>query len=295
MQPAPQAPPASVDELSFEPQPFYVGDRVTARIVVRSDRQLTPPAAVAPGEWVVVHDVEVLPRSDGRWEVRIGFSSYQPGVLTLPAIDVGPFRLENIRAQATSLLAPAGAVPAVLQPPRRQMLLPGTRGALIGGVLALLVVPHLLVGGVLSLTRTARRWRAERARTLPRTRLERAVLRLQERAPQSSAAAAEAVSFYAQLSHLARDYLAARLQMPAHASTTRELRAALPALGLANGLGADLTAILETADRVKFAGRYSGAAEMQTVSQRLVILVQAIDADLERRSRMAAGAPHVER
>lgn len=275
------APPATVEELAFEPRRFHVGDRVTARVVVRSSRQLTAPLAVAPGDWVVVHGVETVPRSDGRWEVRVGFSSYRPGVLTLPPIDVGAFRLENIRVQAASLLPRDGDPPATLRPPRPQMLLPGTGGALLAGGIAVLVVPYLLVGGILTLTRSARRWQEERARALPRARLERAVRRLQAGSPRSIAAAAETVSFYAQLSHLARGYLAARLRIPAHASTTRELRTALPARGLPSALGVELTAILDTADRVKFAGRHSSAAEMQALSERLVTLVRAIDAELE--------------
>ena len=184
-------------------------------------------------------------------------------MLTLPPIDVGAFRLENIRVQAASLLPRAGEPPATLRPPRPQVLLPGTGGALLAGAIAVLVIPRLLVGGMLTVTRRARRWREERARALPRARLERAVRRLQAGSPRSLPAAAETVSFYAQLAHLARGYLAARLRIPAQASTTRELRAALPARGLPSALGAELTAILDTADRVKFAGRHSSAAEMQ--------------------------------
>ena len=283
--------PATVEELTFEPARFYVGDRVTARVVVRSSRQLAAPMAVAPGEWVVVHGVDTIPRSDGRWEVRVGFSSYRPGVLTLPPIDVGAFRLENIRVQAASLLSGEGAAPATLRPPRPQLLLPGTGGALLGAAAAVLTVPYLLVSVVLALARRARRWRQEQTRGLPRARLERAVRRLQASSPRSIAALAETVSFYAQLAHLTRDYLAARMRIPAHACTTRELQAALPGHGLDGALGAELTAILDTADRVKFAGRHSSAAEMQALSEQLIALVRVIDATLEG----AREGTHVER
>ena len=285
------AAPATVEELSFEPPRFHVGDRVTARVVVRSSRHLTAPAAVAPDEWVVVHRVDTVPRSDGRWEVRVGFSSYRPGVLTLPPIDVGAFRLENIRVQAASLLAGDRAPAPVLRPPRPQLLLPGTGGVLLGAAAAVLTVPYLLASGGLLLAARARRRRRQRARGLPRARLERAVRRLQASSPRSMAADAETASFYAQLAHLTRDYLAARMRIPAHACTTRELRSALPEHGLHGTPGTELTAILDTADRVKFAGRHSSAAEMQALSERLIALVQAIDAALE-----AAGEDaHVER
>lgn len=273
--------PATVEQLIFEPPRFYVGDRVTARVVVRSSRQLTAPAAVAPGEWVVVHGVDTVPRSDGRWEVRVGFSSYRPGVITLPPIDVGAFRLENIRVQAAALLSGERAAAATLRPPRPQLLLPGTRGALLTAAAAVLTVPHLLVSAGLVLARRVRRWRRDQARGLPRARLERAVRRLQASSPRSIAAVAETVSFYAQLAHLIRDYLAARTRIPAHACTTRELQAALPGHGLHGTPGAELTAILDTADRVKFAGRHSSAAEMQALSEQLIALVRVIDAALE--------------
>ena len=273
--------PATVEELTLVPPRFHVGDRVTARVVVRSSRQLTAPAAVAPDEWVVVHRVDTVPRSDGRWEVRIGFSSYRPGVLTLPPIDVGAFRLENIRVQAASLLSGDRAAPPVLRPPRAQLRLPGTGGVLLGAAAVVLTVPYLLASGGLLLAGRARRRRRQRARGLPRARLERAVRRLQASSPRSMAAAAETVTFYAQLAHLTRDYLAARLRIPAHACTTGDLRTALPGHGLHRALGAELTAILDTADRVKFAGRHSSAAEMQALSEQLVALVRAIDATLE--------------
>lgn len=282
---------ATVEELTFEPPRFYVGDRVTARVVVRSSRHLTAPAAVAPDEWVVVHGVDTVPRSDGRWEVRVGFSSYRPGVLALPPIDVGAFRLENIRVQAASLLSGDRDVAPVLRPPRPQLVLPGTGGVLLAVAAAVLTVPHLLVSGGLLLAGRARRRRRQRARGLPRARLERAVRRLQASSPRSMAADAETISFYAQLAHLARDYLAARMRMPAHACTTRELRSALPGHGLPGTLGTGLTAILDTADRVKFAGRHSSAAEMQALSEQLIALVQAIDAALEGAGEDA----HVER
>ena len=273
--------PATVEEVTFEPPRFYVGDRVTARVVVRSSRRLTAPAAVAPDEWVVVHGVDTIPRSDGRWEVRVGFSSYRPGVLALPPIDVGAFRLENVPIRAASLLSGDRAAPPVLRAPRPQLLLPGTVGVLLGAAAAVLTVPYLLVSGGLLLAGRARRWRQERARGLPRARLESAVRHLQASSPRSIAAADETVSFYAQLADLTRDYLAARMRIPAHACTTRELRTALPGHGLHATPGAELTAILDTADRVKFAGRHSSSGEMQALSEQLIALVREIDAALE--------------
>ena len=309
-------------EVRFEPAQFGVGDRVLARIVVRGAAPLSAPGTVAAGEWLSVHGVDVLPRTDGSWEVRVLFTSYRPGVGELPPIDVGPFRLTGIGFLTVSVLPRYGDVPPALRPPAAQMAVPGTAALLIGGALTVLVAPYLLVSGGLLLAGAGGRVRARRARTRPRLLLERGVQQLQsaataaiaagprpprghgrqrgQRHPRISASASasaappDAVAFYARLSHLARGYLAERLALPAHALTVRELRAALPEQGLPHGLGADLAAILDTADRVKFAGRGAGATEMRDAARQLVTLARAIDAILEERAARRRGGTDVE-
>ena len=318
-------------EVRFEPAQFGVGDRVLARIVVRGAAQLSAPGTVAAGEWLSVHGVDVLPRTDGSWEVRVLFTSYRPGVGELPPIDVGPFRLTGIGFLTVSVLPRYGDVPPALRPPAAQMAVPGTAALLIGGALTVLVAPYLLVSGGLLLAGAGGRVRARRARTRPRLLLERGVQELQSAATaataasgataasataatgasgatgasaataasasasaSASAAPPDAVAFYARLSHLARGYLAERLALPAHALTVRELRAALPEQGLPHGLGADLAAILDTADRVKFAGRGAGATEMRDAARQLVTLARAIDAILEERAARRRGGTDVE-
>ena len=307
------AAPERWQEVQFEPARFAVGDRVLARIVVRGAAQLTAPGTVAAGEWLSVHGVDVLPRTDGSWEVRVLFTSYRPGVGELPPIDVGPFQLTGIGFLTVSVLPRYGDVPLAVRPPAAQLAVPGTAALLIGGALAVLVVPYLLVSGGLLLAGAGGRVRARRARTRPRLLLERGVQQLQIAATaatavtgatgatgasaasaSASAAPPDAVSFYARLSHLARGYLAERLALPAHALTVGELRAALPEQGLPRGLGADLAAILDTADRVKFAGRGAGAAEMRDAARQLVTLARAIDAILEERAARRRGGTDVE-
>ena len=292
-----------VREVRFEPARFVAGDLVVARIVVHEAAELTAPDAVAGDDWLSVHDVEVLTRTDGNREVRVRFTSYRPGVGELPPIDLGPFQLTGIGFLTTSVLPRYGELPPALRPPAPQMAVPGTAALLVGGALAVLAVPYALVSGVLLLAGAGRRRRARRARTRPRKLLERAVQRLQAGDLDGGAGAAPAgagsvpgdpVSFHACLSRLARGYLAERLALPAHALTVRELRAALPEQGLPHGLGADLTAILEAADRVKFSGEGAGAGEMQAAARQLVTLARAIDAVLEERAARRRGATGVE-
>lgn len=284
--------PVGVQEVRFEPARFAAGDHVLARIVVAGSAPLTAPEKVAGGEWLSVHGVEAMARTDGSWEVHVRFSSYRPGVGELPPIDVGPMQLTGIGFLTTSTLPRYGEVLPTLRPPAPQMALPGTAALLAGGALALLSVPYLLVSGALLLAGAGRRVRARRIRARPRVLLERGVQRLQ--ADGAAAAAPDAVSFYARLSQLARGYLAERLALPAHALTVRELSAALPQRGLPHGLGADLTEILDTADRVKFAGRGAAAGEMRAAARQLVTLARAIDAILDERATPVRGGDGVE-
>ena len=289
-----------VQEVRFEPARFVAGDLVLARIVVHGTADLTAPVAVAGDDWLSVHDVEVLTRTDGNREVRVRFTSYRPGVGELPPIDVGPFQLTGIGFLTTSVLPRYGGAPPALRPPAPQMAVPGTAALVVGGALAVLVAPYPLVSGVLLLAGARRRRRARRARTRPRVRLERAVQRLQAGdldgtdGAGPASAAGDPVSFHARLSRLARGYLAERLALPAHAMTVGELRAALPEQGLPHGLGSDLTAILETADRVKFSGGGAAAGEMQAAARQVVTLARAIDAVLEDRAVRRRGATGVE-
>ena len=182
------AEPERGQEVRFEPAQFGVGDRVLARIVVRGAAQLTAPGTVAAGEWLSVHGVDVLPRTDGSWEVRVLFTSYRPGVGELPPIDVGPFQLTGIGFLTVSVLPRYGDVPLAVRPPAAQMAVPGSAALLIGGALAVLVVPYLLVSGGLLLAGAGGRVRARRARTRPRLLLERGVQQLQTAATAATAA-----------------------------------------------------------------------------------------------------------
>jgi hypothetical protein len=283
-----------VREVRFEPARFAAGDHVLARIVVTGGAELTAPEAVATDEWLSVHGVEVLPRTDGSWEVRVRFSSYRPGVGELPPIDVGPLQLTGIGFLTASVLPRYGEVLPALRPPAPQMAVPGTAALLAGGALTVLVVPYLLVSGVLLLTGAGRRAHTRRVRARPRVLLERAVQQLQANGANGTHGGTDADSFYVGLSQLAREYLAARLALPAHSLTVRELSAALPEQGVPHGLGADLTEILETADRVKFAGRGADGAEMQAAARQLVTLTRAIDAILEERAARVRGGNGVE-
>ena len=126
----------------------------------------------------MVHDLSLLPRGNDRWELRVTFSVFQAGVRTLPAIDLGSFRIENLKAQADSVLSVGdeGTVEA-LRPLHPQVAGPGPARAILLAALLILVAPTVVAKLSLRLLAAARRFVIQRAQALPRIRLERAVRR----------------------------------------------------------------------------------------------------------------------
>ena len=279
--------PVTIERITFVPSTFHVGDVVEARVDLYSSREPAQPSTADPGPWLVVHDLSLLPRGGGRWELRVTFSVFQAGVRTLPAIDMGSFRIENLKAQADSVLSVGdeGTVEA-LRPLHPQVAVPGTSSAILLAALVILVVPTIIAMLSLRLVATVRRFVTQRTERLPRIRLERAVRRQLARVQNDRAATAE--TFFVELSHNLRSYLEATLTIPAHASTTHELQDAFASKQLHAGHSRQLAAILATADRVKFGGDSAGKPEMVATGEQLITL----GGDMER--AQVAEASHVE-
>ena len=280
--------PVAIERITFVPSTFHVGDVVEARIDLRSSQQPAEPSAENPGPWLVVHDLSLLPRGNDRWELRVTFSVFQAGVRTLPAIDLGSFRIENLKAQADSVLSVGdeGTVEA-LRPLHPQVAVPGTASAILLAALLILVAPTVVATLSLRLLAASRRFVIQRAQALPRIRLERAVRRQLARVREEPAPVS-AESFFVELSHNLRTYLEATLAIPAHASTTHELEDAFASKHLQSGHSGQLAEILATADRVKFGGDSAAAPKLVATGERLIALV----GDMER--ALAAEASHVE-
>ena len=275
---APSGGAVAIERITFVPSTFHVGDVVEVRIDLHTAREPAAPEAAATGPWLVIHGLSLLPRGADRWELRVTFSVFQAGVRTLPAIDLGTFRIENLKAQADSVLTVSeeGTVEA-LRPLHPQVAVPGTAGAILLAALLVLLAPTVVATLSLRLVAALRRLVSQRAQALPRIRLERAVRRQLARV-REEASPASAEAFFVELSHNLRTYLEATLSIPAHASTTHELQDAFASKRLQSRHSGQLAEILATADRVKFGGDSAATPQMVATGERLIALV----GDMER-------------
>jgi hypothetical protein len=267
-----------LEATTFAPATFAVGDLVELRILLRSKLEPNQPRIEDGGPWLRAHSAELLPRGNDRWELRVTFSVFQPGIQTLPAIELGAFRIENVRVQADSVLGSTTDVGATtaLQPLRRQAVMPGTTSRILAALLLVFAAPSLAAAVILRARTRIRAFLAERAHTRPRLRLERSMRRQLARL-DADASQVTAEAFFVELSHNLRDYLEATFDIPAQASTTHELHEAFAAQRLAGHGGEELTEILATADRVKFGGDSAAASEMVAIGERLIELITDVE------------------
>ena len=117
----------SVENTLLLPQRFYVGDRVEARVQLRlaetAQAPTRAPETTPDPEWGTIHAISI--DGSGRdYEVRIGFTPYQPGTLTFPALDLGALTLRGVDFHVESIL---DGQSTELAPVRSQLLLPSTR------------------------------------------------------------------------------------------------------------------------------------------------------------------------
>jgi len=229
------------------PAESYVGDQVELRYTLRTAADLVAPGTVDDPAWGEIDSVRVFPRGD-EYDIRVLVVPYEPGTLTLPAIDLGPIRLEGMSLVVTSVLDDGGELRSIYGPQR----LPGTRFAVFLAVLAfvapLAVALYLSGPGRAVLRRFAERRRAR----IPHRNLLRTVDRL-----EATIRHVPANELYTELVHSLQDLMTSRLGFECRAATSSELVTYLPLLasrcGAPAGATAPLVDVLRAADEAKFA------------------------------------------
>jgi hypothetical protein len=238
----------------FLPPRSYVGDRVELRIRLRTvgSASIQPPEQPPQTEWIDIDTVEVIPAGDA-YEVRIVYASFHPGTQTLPPMQLGDVRLENLKIHTNSVVAEGKSS---FEGPRGQVVLPSTRVMLGIAVAAVIALPLLVfqVGGFFR----------RRVSGLVQQYRERQPYRKLMRTLKRLRAAAEEMNgreFYIELSDALRLYLSERYDRRYIAATTFEVRRLLR-----NNLFDDqrierFAALFQQSDRVKFGREGSEAAE----------------------------------
>lgn len=231
--------------VTFEPEVFYAGDLVEARILIEQElgEGLRVPERLPSREWVEIREIVVLQRPDGL-EVRIVFQPFFVGTRVLPAINLGSVELEGVSAFVTRSTVDEAAVPEL----RPQYRLPGTRGLFALTALVLLGVPAVLVTagtwGRTAVRVLVRRYRANR----PYRDLTRAM-----RALRTELHSIDGRSYYIKLLDAARTFLDRRFGGGLAAATTAELGDCLSRTALDAQAQARVVALFAFGDLVKFA------------------------------------------
>lgn len=237
----------TVKQLLFLPPTYYVGDLVEIRVRITVADGLVPtePVELPPPSWVHIRDVRVIPIS-GEYDIRISFSTYEPGPGVLPEIALGEVVLSDLRVDTASLIDEEGAKPEEVFDPE---LLPGSRLLLALTVGAMLLLPILAVVSTTWIRRLLARITSNRRERRPYKVLNRALAELQE-APSP----VNNREFYIKLSDLFRDYLSRKLAVDYAPYTASELREVLHENFSHIASMTQIASNLARFDRVKFGG-----------------------------------------
>lgn len=261
----------------FLPSVFYVGDRVEARITIRTrdNGRLTAPETAPEVPWADFETVRLVPREDG-WDVRLVFRAYEPGTHTVPDVDLGAVTVSGVDIHVRSIL---GTGVRELAPPRPQLLLPSTRlmFGIAGG--ALVFLPLLWF----TFVRWGRKKIAQLAawyrRRQPYRRLSKSL-----KALRLGAVDTEGRVFYRELMVEMRRYLSDRIGRDCMSATTSELVSYLKPVVKRPESRRELVGVLRAGDLVKFAGRTSGPEERV----RHVYLLERVAAEIESEQQREA-------
>lgn len=134
----------SIKQAIFLPPVYYVGDRVEIRVRISVAEGVIPaePSALPESDKIKIHSVRVIPMAND-YDIRIEFSSYDPGIHGIPQIDMGSIVLDSIRIETSSFLDSENAEFQEIFDP---LLLPGTRLLFALGIGVVLLGPFLSFG-----------------------------------------------------------------------------------------------------------------------------------------------------
>ena len=238
----------TVKQMLFLPPTYYVGDLVEVRLRIDVADGVAPvePTEFPEPSSVAIHDVRVIPIS-GEYDVRISFSSFNPGTRMLPHVELGDLIVKDIRIHTNSLIEDrnlefVGAFDPVY--------LPGSRLLLALSVGTVLVLPVLIIG-LLS-------WVRKLSRSIGENRRERQPYRTLSSALSELAVTPPPVDsrdFYIKLSDGFKRYLSYRISESIQTCTSKEVEGRLedryrriPQLNLA-------AQAMPFFDQMKFGGR----------------------------------------
>jgi len=254
---------AAIKNLSFFPPVFFVGDPVELRIGMELEEPMhvEVPSNLPGSDWIEIRDV-AIETADYGVELVIVFTSYAPGVRTLPPMKLGSLILGEIEIPTSSILSETHGGLRLL---RSQKMLPGTRLE-VASVLAFMAMTPFLAYG---LFRILRRWWKKCRDLFQYKRPLRRVQKLSKRL-RAKIGSMRAAQWYHELSNGLRDYLSSRLGQDCTSATTAEIALMR---NVHEGPRERFLEVLKEGDLVKFAGRQ---ADVESLENALDMLNTAV-------------------
>lgn len=238
---------AAVEEINFLPPTFFVGDLVEMRILLSAPLEtLSIPSTLPTSDWFNFRDIALFEHQEGS-EVRISFSSFQPGLRMMPPLDLGGMIIADVRVNTASLLE---AEATEFAPPEEPLYLQGT-GLFLGVALGLLIGSPV---AIVLLVRVVRR--AVVASSINRNRREaydRVSGRLRELHKQILGRNIK--QYYATIIDEIKLYLSRRTGQDISSQTGRELCATLGRVYCDEVFVEPLKRLILYSDDVKYGGR----------------------------------------
>ena len=259
------------------PAVCHVGDEVELRLSIRSDfaaKMLVPETLPQPN-WGSIHGMQLIPK-DGELELRVQFTSYAVGTISLPPINLGPVGLEGINVFISSLADGAGTTQAGLREP---LLSPGLWWRVILQALVIILIPVVVTILIL--------WGGPQARQLIRLRREAMPYRRFLRAVRfgnAEHAVSSASGYYTWLLGEVRLYLNERCGFAALSATSSEIEVFLSSRVRHGETVQALLSVFRHADRVKFAMEPSSSQSLHSDFQ----LVERAISHIEHEEKLLA-------
>lgn len=259
---------AVVSNVGFQPQEFFVGDRVIMTVqvtVAGAGEPVIPPLPLDNGK-IIIEGIDIQGTQD-QYLMVIIFRSFVPGSVEFPLLDFETFQLSGLSIYTTPLVEN----PVELRSLRGQLLLPGTRlysGLILLFVLALPIILYFLVRFIL---RSGVYLLGNYQKKKPYRRLIRVIRRLDTGLPQW-----DNKMFYIMLIDGLRDYLAGKTGLGFTTATTSEIRhmgkRVLPEREIET-----IVQLMSLGDRVKFAGEEVSGDDRKASLDEVIRLAEELE------------------
>ncbi len=238
------------------PQNFYVGDQVEMRMTLRVPdmHRIEMPQHIRQPGWGSIGNIRIH-SDDIHVELRIQFTSYVPGIITLPDIQLGTFRLSGVPVYVNSILKEQKQE---LQGLRQQLLLPHTTLFILLCLSVLFGIPLLIYLIKKPLLKIYRYLLQKYQLRKPYRQFNSQMKVLKHEMGDMSEK-----QFYIDLTTHLRTFLSDEVSPHCLAATSRELPAIILKEGIDKNMAERIAELFLQSDFIKFASHHNAIGERE--------------------------------